>query len=209
MLFTGASEDRARLKRLAGASVQGIPQTCVQTQLSDLAITLSPLNLEPQLCSRDAGLSLLRTAQDRTTATKCSAECQKQCKGCECTSCLLLGSSSRGTIWGFTPKNPLAGASLLQRGQFGRLRTFRQLIVLRMECSCVLCRPSDTDAKSRSWPPRETLALPLREDLCLVPAATALQNSQSQGMAGDVPMAGPEAVPNLGQWFLEPPLREA
>ena len=41
VLSTGASEDRARPKRLAGASVQGFPQTCVQTQLSDLAITLA------------------------------------------------------------------------------------------------------------------------------------------------------------------------
>lgn len=41
VLFLGTSEDRARPKRLAGASVQGISQTCVQTQLSDLAITLA------------------------------------------------------------------------------------------------------------------------------------------------------------------------
>lgn len=41
VLSVGASEDRARPKRLAGESVQGIPQTCVQTQLSDLAITLA------------------------------------------------------------------------------------------------------------------------------------------------------------------------
>ena len=41
VLSTGASEDRAKPKRLAGASLQGFPQTCVQTQLSDLAITLA------------------------------------------------------------------------------------------------------------------------------------------------------------------------
>ena len=41
MLFVGVSEDRARPDRLAGILVQSIPHTCVQTQLSDLAITLA------------------------------------------------------------------------------------------------------------------------------------------------------------------------
>lgn len=41
MLFVGVSEDRARPNRLAGILVQSIPHTCVQTQLSDLAITLA------------------------------------------------------------------------------------------------------------------------------------------------------------------------
>lgn len=39
MLFFGVSEDRTRPNRLGGTLVQGIPQTCVQTQLSDSAIS--------------------------------------------------------------------------------------------------------------------------------------------------------------------------
>lgn len=75
---------------------------------------------------------------------------------------------------------------------------------------CVLCRPSKTDAKSRSWPPGRDLALPLREDLCLVLLPLARQNSQGhRGWLEMFPWLDLESCPELRAVVPGTPTKEA
>lgn len=80
--------------------------------------------------------------------------------------------------------------------------------------------PTWNDCKYFLLPPRrvDDYALPAFEERTMLGPylitpcgplpTTTLQNSQSEGR-GRRPTAGPgEAVPNLGQWLMSPPLRE-